>query len=157
MKTSFHTPVSAVLLTAAALLGGGPIAHAAPPAKPVSATAAQNETNSSETEMPRSVFIIPTNPKEGRDPFFPNSARLSATRPVKIVPASVEVPLVLNGLSGTPQHPLAIINFQTFAAGEEHDVNSPSGRIRVRCVEIKGQTVVVEVAGERRELHFESR
>jgi hypothetical protein len=157
MKTCFHTPVPAVLLTAAALLGGWAVAHAAPAAKPASVTAAQNETNSSETEIPRSVFIIPTNPKEGRDPFFPNSARLSATRPVRIVPASVEVPLVLNGLSGSPQHRLAIINYQTFAEGEEHDVNSPSGRIRVRCVEIKGQKVVVEVAGERRELLFESR
>jgi hypothetical protein len=157
MKTSSHIRLPAVLLTGATLLYGWSVPYAAPPEKPVSATVSTNETSSSEVEIPRSVFTIPADPEEGRDPFFPNSNRLSGARTMKLAPASADVPLVLNGLSGPREHRLAIINNHTFAEGEEAEVNTPSGRVRVRCIEIKGETVVVEVAGARRELRFESR
>jgi hypothetical protein len=161
MKTRSRPPVPAILLTTAALLCGWSLAHAAPPGKEKSApaTAVRTETASSEVEIPRSVFVIPATPEEGRDPFFPNSNRLSAgTRTTKLAaPVPAEVSLVLNGLSGTPEHRLAIINYQTFAEGDEAEVTTRSGRVRVRCVEIKGETVVVEVAGARRELRFENR
>jgi hypothetical protein len=75
----------------------------------------------------------------------------------KQAPSANSSALVFNGIAGTQDHRLAMINSKTFAEGEEALVNTPSGRIRVRCIEIKGDIVVIEVNGERRELHFQDR
>jgi len=108
--------------------------------------------------IPKSSFSIPAKPQDGHDPFFPASDRLFAVKTApKAATASTTAALVFNGKSGTQERPFAMINGYTFAAGEEALVNTSSGRVRVRCVEIKGGSVVVEVAGERRELHFEDR
>jgi hypothetical protein len=104
--------------------------------------------------IPKSVFVIPSSPREGTDPFFPKVA----VRPVQPQPRDpappVAVDLHLKGFSGTPQQPLAIINNKTFAAGEEGDLNLASGRVHLRCVEIKSDSVVIEIGGERRELRL---
>lgn len=66
---------------------------------------------------------------------------------------SVEVTaLVVKGVSGSPDHRLVIINNHTFAAGDIADVITDQGRIRVRCVEIKPRSVVIEVRGQYHEL-----
>jgi hypothetical protein len=102
----------------------------------------------------RSVFVVPTNSNEGRDPFFPNSTRaydiISAARPH----AGDVTSLVLKGISGPPDRRLAIINNHTFAIGDEQDLATPQGRIHIRCVEIKDTTVVIETAGQRHELKY---
>jgi hypothetical protein len=102
----------------------------------------------------RSVFVLPTNPKEGCDPFFPTS-----TRPYEDVasknPAAADLTsLVLRGISGPPEHRLVIINNHSFAVGDEGDVFTPHGRIHIRCVEIKAQSVVVESGGQPHELSY---
>jgi len=102
----------------------------------------------------RSVFIQPSNPKEGRDPFFPDSQR-----PYEAALASnhnaVELSaLIFKGISGTSDHRLAIINNHTFADGDEEDVLTAQGRIHVRCLQIKAYSVVIEVVGQRHELSF---
>jgi len=81
---------------------------------------------------PRSVFVIPTNPQEGRDPFYPNSPR-----PYENAPAAKAVigdirSLVLKGISGPPDHRLAIINNHTLGVGDEQDLATPQGRIHIR-------------------------
>jgi hypothetical protein len=53
-------------------------------------------------------------------------------------------------------HRLVIINNHTFAEGDEEDVSTPGGRIRVRCVEIRGNSVLVEADGQRQELTFQA-
>ena len=92
----------------------------------------------------RSTFVIPKNPKEGRDPFFPNSTRLYET----VLPAQPHVAdvssLVLKGISGPSDHRLAIINNRTFGVGDEANLATPQGPIHVRCVEIKAGSVVIE-------------
>jgi hypothetical protein len=126
-------------------------AHSAPPQIKAKAEATLARSNA----IPQSVFTIPPTSKEGRDPFFPNSSRLpGGALPNKAASAHIEVALVLNGLSGTADHRLAMINGRTVAQGEEIEVPTASGRMRVRCIEIKGETVTVEVGGERRELRM---
>jgi hypothetical protein len=116
---------------------------AAPPAKPAAPEPVR-----------LSVFVIPKNPKEGRDPFFPASVR-----PYENVQAAqthvVEISsLVLKGISGSPENRLAIINNRTFAIGDEQDLITSQGRIRVRCVEINNNSVIVESSGQRQELKY---
>jgi hypothetical protein len=65
--------------------------------------------------------------------------------------------LHLKGISGTAEKPLAIVNTTTFTSGEENDVLSAGGRLRIRCLEINmaAGTVLVQVGGERRELRLQ--
>ena len=108
----------------------------------------------------QSIFIIPNDPKEAKDPFFPKSMRVFASaiaakpsgtnRPPVVEPTK----LVYNGRSGTPERPLAIINNQTFTTGEEADVRTPNGKLRIRCIQIRQDSVIIEVNGQRQELHL---
>jgi hypothetical protein len=110
---------------------------------------------------PQSIFIIPKNPAEGKDPFFPSSTRVYASE----MPAKVPNPVVpvgdlsLKGISGTAAEPLAIINTTTFTTGEENDVITSAGRMRIRCVAINmgNGSVLVQAGGERRELRLQAR
>jgi hypothetical protein len=103
-----------------------------------------------------SVFLMPSGPKEGKDPFFPHSSRPYASRVIQT--NQVAVPIVadlrLNGISGPPEKRLAIINFKTFEAGEEAEVNTNAGRIRLRCIEIQADAVIIQIGGERRLLRL---
>jgi hypothetical protein len=108
---------------------------------------------------PQSVFVVPKTPTEGKDPFFPSSSRVyTADNPVRQKdPVASVGDLALKGISGTAAEPLAIINSTTFTTGEESDVITAAGRMRVRCLEInmvKG-TVLVQMGGERRELRLQ--
>ena len=49
---------------------------------------------------------------------------------------------------------LAIINNYTFAAGESADVRTSNGRVRVQCLEIKTDSVIIRVGEELRELRL---
>jgi hypothetical protein len=110
---------------------------------------------SKQAELPMSVFTIPSNAKEGRDPFFPNRLITGLPPgPKTNKPVLVPLKLALNGLSGTREKPLAIINNRTFEKGEEAELSTPSGRTRVRCIDIKEDSVTVEVNGQRQELRF---
>jgi len=116
-------------------------------------------TNSvpAELQIPKSVFLIPATPQEGKDPFFPRSMRLFASGVVvktNVQPAAPSIELRLNGISGTADHHLAIINNQTFEANEEGEVPTNSGHAHIRCLEIKADSVLVQVGGEQRALHL---
>jgi hypothetical protein len=102
----------------------------------------------------RSVFVIPANPKEGRDPFFPNSNRPYESAQASQPHVGDVTSLVLKGISGPPDRRLAIINNRTFGVGDEQDLATPQGRIHIRCVEIKDSSVVIESAGQRHELKY---
>jgi len=108
---------------------------------------------------PQSVFVLPKKSSEGKDPFFPGSTRVYVSdSPVKTTGPVVSVgDLSLKGISGTAAEPLAIINNTTFTTGEENDVITTAGRMRVRCVAINmvHGTVLVQVGGERRELRLQ--
>ena len=56
--------------------------------------------------------------------------------------------LELKIISGPPQRRLVTLNNQTFSAGESQRVNVRGSEVRVRCLEIRDRSVLVEVAGE---------
>ena len=70
------------------------------------------------------------------------------------VAVAVTVDLKLNGISGTAARRLAIINNRTFEANEEGVVSTTSGPVRIRCLEIKDDSVLVQVGGEQRVLRL---
>ncbi len=120
----------------------------------VFATVAAPAPQSDLTNANRSVFMLPSNPQEGRDPFFPDS-----TRPYKVAviatPRAADVTsLVVKGFSGSMDHRFVIINNHTFAVGDEGDVVTTGGRIHLSCIEIKTNSVVIEVGGQRHELFY---
>src|SRR5262249_14759260 len=96
-----------------------------------------------EPEVPASVFVIPTEPKEGKDPFFPMSRRpYVRTMAHTMTNAPTQsVKLLLNGIS----RKLAMINGRTFSEGEEGDVNTDSGRRHIRCVKIREESAIVDI------------
>src|SRR5262249_13750268 len=103
----------------------------------------------SAVSVQQSVFIMPKGKQDGVDPFFPKS-----TRPYNIFtpiiastpePVTVAVDLKLKAISGLPEHRLALINNHTFESGEEGEVLTDKGRIRIRCLEITQDSAVVQV------------
>ncbi len=64
--------------------------------------------------------------------------------------------LTLNGISGGQGNRLAIINGQTLAVGESARIRLAQSEVKVRCEEIRKDSVVVTVDGkpERKELYF---
>lgn len=135
-------------------------AHGAAASTTNSVDAKASAPASAEKVVPKSAFLVPAKAEEGRDPFFPTSDRLFAAKTqstVRKTSTSAAPTVVLNGFSSAAGRPLAMINGYTFGEGEEAQVNTPSGRVRVHCIEITGQRVVLEVNGERRELRFEDR
>jgi len=153
-------PLSAVVLCLAL------VSHATPAqtnrtAKSSSAASLKPAALPVETTIPESVFKVPTSPREGRDPFYPRSTRpyLVTVTSLKTNPPAPVLDLPLKGISGTRERPLAIINNQTFAAGEETDLVIGAQRVRIHCIEINAQagTVLIQIGGERRELHLQQR
>jgi hypothetical protein len=133
---------------------------ASPNAQPQSNTntkASASTTNS----VANSVFVMPKDKQQGVDPFFPRSSYPYVGRapiiPVetnKPEPVVVAVDLRLKAISGLPEHRLALINNHTFEAGEEGEVVTDKGRMRIRCLEIHQDSAVVQVGSERRELRL---
>jgi hypothetical protein len=107
--------------------------------------------------IPKSVFIIPTAPVEGRDPFFPNSTRApGSVQPEKQVHTDSAPSLfVLNGLTLSQGSPMAIINGRTIAVGETGPIPTSGGDVSVHLIEIKNNTsVVIQYGSQTQELHM---
>ena len=96
----------------------------------------------------QSVFVLPDSPKEGRDPFFPNSQHPYIESHEQNNTQPELSALKLEGISGRGSRALAVINGETFAAGEESDVKTPGGKIHVHCLQIKTSSVVIEASGQ---------
>ncbi|HEX4122199.1 MAG TPA: hypothetical protein VH619_16400 [Verrucomicrobiae bacterium] len=88
---------------------------------------------------------------QARDPFFPDSHRrdpapaVLASEPHKAIVAS---DLLLKGIVGSARHRLAVINNEILEPGEEGIVHVPSGQVRLRCLTIGNDFVVIKVDGE---------
>ena len=99
----------------------------------------------------RSVFVMPASVRDGRDPFFPESARpyedaVATKRAVDVTSFTVK------GLSVERGRAMVIINNHTFSVGDEGDVITTSGRVHIRLAAIRTGVAVIEVNGARREL-----
>lgn len=128
---------------------------AAPAAKPAPAAAVPALADFKPVQ---SVFVLPRGPQEGRDPFYPKSTRpYTSGAPVIIsnaAPVLVSAELKLKALSGSTERRLALVNNHTFETGEEAEVMTTNGRMRVRCIEIRPDSVLMQIGPERRELHL---
>ncbi|MFM2082360.1 MAG: hypothetical protein RL380_1051 [Verrucomicrobiota bacterium] len=83
---------------------------------------------------------------KARDPFYPHSARAAiGSTDDSGSEASPTVILVLKGISGSAKRRCAIINDHTFMVGDESEVSIGSGRIRVRCHEIRADAAIVSL------------
>jgi hypothetical protein len=153
LRFSARIGIASFLLTGVLAIAAPTTNKSGPaPAKPAAAPQA-------EPEIPQSVFTLPADLKEGRDPFFPNSPLRGISTPVLKPSTNInqKVELVLNGISPSSEKPLAMINGKTFAKGEEQDVPlGSSRRIRVLLVEIKMDSVIVEVNGVRQQLRLKA-
>ena len=91
----------------------------------------------------------------GKDPFFPRSTRrlgqrtTTTTTPV-IQPDAPE--LKLNGISGSRDRRLPIINNRTFAVGETADMRVNNQVVKVTVIEITEKVVKITVNGVPKEL-----
>lgn len=146
MKTILvhHLILKSVVL--ACLVGASAFAHAsdkkAAPAKPVAMV------------VPKSVFS--DDPQSGKDPFFPASTRRLASLP-RVAPSTNAAPaapslftfLTLKGISGTKDKPLALVNGTTMTLGEKAEVRSGYQIIKVRCLEIRERSVLLELDGSK--------
>lgn len=95
-----------------------------------------------ELPVPLSVFEITSTPT--KDPFYPLSTRQTArTVTTNTEPFSASS-FTLKGLSGTGKGHLALINNRTVAAGEDAEVSTPTGKVKIHCVEIKEASVVIQ-------------
>jgi len=105
-----------------------------------------------EVIIPKSVFT--DDPQLGKDPFFPSSVRRQASiarvAPTNAAPTSSLFTLLsLKGISGTKGQQLALINSATVAEGETADIRSGPQMIKIRCVEIRERSVLLELAGSK--------
>ena len=123
----------------------------------IGVSAAENKP-AAPAATPRSVFVESASPKDGRDPFYPESKRCVAepSTPTKTVERTPDLTSVkVLGISGTADHLLAIINNHTFAEGDEGDVLTSSGRVHLRCVTIRPDSVTVEIGGHSQDLKLD--
>ncbi len=131
------------LAAAGVSLGFGQPPKAAPP-KPVPAHSVY------------SVFVMPASPREGRDPFFPESPR-PYEESVSATNRADAGALLIKGLSYEHGHAMVIINNHTFAVGDEGDVISAGSHVHLRLIEIGAHAAVVEINGLRREISTETK
>ena len=105
--------------------------------------------------IPQSVFNIPSQPSEGRNPFFPESIiKIAPPRINPANPTDLSSSLVLNGITSPPK-PTAMINGRTFEQGEQGEVKLPAGgRMLIKVEEIKTESAIIVVGGQRRELRL---
>jgi hypothetical protein len=111
-----------------------------------------------EKEIPQSVFVVPANLNQGRNPFFPHSTRgmMQQQAPVKPTQPVADVSeLILNGIVPSGPVRTAMINGRTFEEGEEGAVTLRDGqKLPVKVDQIKEDSVMVTVRGQHRELHL---
>ena len=100
--------------------------------------------------------MMPNTREDGKDPFYPKSNYpyghpqiVATTTPTPVIQ---HAELKLQGFSGPPEKPLAIINGKTLALGEEAEVNTPSGKVPVRVLQFRPDGVLIQTPSERREL-----
>ena len=161
MKSNHQSNFGPASLIVSALLLGTAAVLSAPAEK----TAAGTPANARAVDtMSQSVFVSPTNSTSGRDPFFPRSERPwkglmrtapVSTGPVVVTPAAAEVVyMAFSGSAETTCIATVTVNGigRTLKVGEYTEVISRGVTVKVRCISITEEKVVIEVDGERKEI-----
>ncbi len=152
-RRSAQVPVLCGLLLTLCLAAGCSrgLASAPAPGKSKSEAAKTNALAGAQTNLSAdytSVFEdLP--PHNGKDPFFPASHRRDpAPEAVSEAGMHVDPVLLLKAIVRTSKHGQAVINNQIFEAGEEQPVRVPNGHVKVKCIEISNDYVLIQVEGE---------
>jgi hypothetical protein len=156
MKTNLCS--GSTLAVTLVLLVFGPTAFSQETLKTKGSTKATlNIPSAPEVAIPQSIFTVPSQPSEGRNPFFPQSvAQPVLPKITKENSVDPTVFFVLNGITSPPKR-TAMINGRTFEPGEEGEVRIPSGgKLMLKCLEIKSDSAVIEVEGQRHTLRLRS-
>jgi hypothetical protein len=104
-----------------------------------------------EVAIPKSIFNLQP---EDRNPFFPRSTVAAELPKPNKETQPDHFALVLNGLTSAPK-PTAMVNGKTLEPGEEADVRLRDGsKIHIRCLEIRTDSAVIELNGQRLELRL---
>ncbi len=126
------------------------------PAAPVSTNAVPATTP---TEIPKSVFVVPTSLRDLRNPFFPQAFVPPTPSPdpartaIKQDSQHGDSLFVLNGITPSGPKRTAMINSHTFEAGESGEVKVATGvKVLIKCEEIRNESVIILADGQRREL-----
>ena len=155
MKSYSHAPLTSLILVGLIIISQA-FAQASTKDAKATSRAAANIRSVPEAPIPQSVFTLPGQPGEGRNPFFPQSS--VRVIPPKITPQTpIEtITFILNGITSPPKR-TAMINGRTFEPGEEGEVRLPSGaKMMIKCEEIKAESAIIVVSGQRRELRLRS-
>lgn len=162
----------ACLLLALSSCGTKPPPAPATPAPAKAAVKLAASTNQVvATDLFVGVFDMYGSPDyKGLDPFFPESARIHPPPPkpkegeTDTKPKEGNVPivvpdtaLVLKAILGAPPRRVAAINRTTFEEGEEAEVKCAHGVIKVKCLEIRDDSVRILADGKEKELRFRER
>ena len=102
---------------------------------------------------PKSEFV--DDPSFGKDPFFPKSPRRKfVPKAPDEKPPEPTVPDIvsLRGISFSDGRKLAIINNHTVGEGEEFSLKFNGQVLKVRCMEIKDKSVVIDSGGATKEI-----
>jgi hypothetical protein len=106
---------------------------------------------------PKSEFV--DDPGNGKDPFFPRSTRRKAVvKTLDTAPPDPTVPsfITLRGLSFSQGRKLAIINNYTLGEGEEFSLKVNGQVLKIKCIEIKEKSVIIETGGATKEIPLRS-
>ncbi len=159
MQSHLTSAAKALLVGALAISCCQTALCAAKTKAPSTVSAGANAPAAIRAEIPKSVFVIPSSPKEGRNPFFPQSAVQAPppdpgrSKPPVIPDTSL---IVVNGITPPPSpRPTAMINSRTFEEGEPGEIKLPNGvKVLIKCIEIKADSVIIEMNGQKQELKF---
>jgi hypothetical protein len=99
-----------------------------------------------EVPIPTAVFDLAAKPT--KDPFFPLSLRQPVQIATNATPTFSAAVFNLKGLSGSPGHRLALINNRTVAAGEDAEITTSAGKVKIQCVEIKESSVIIRAESQ---------
>lgn len=105
-------------------------------------------TNAVDAELPIPLSVFDVTAKPTKDPFFPNSLRQPVPQATNSAPIFSASSFTLKGVSGSSKERLAIVNNRTLAAGEDAEVVTSSGKVKIHCVEVKETSVVLRLAGQ---------
>jgi len=114
------------------------------PTKGKPGSAAATNTVKAPLPIPNSVFDVSLKPT--KDPFFPDSKRSPfPTTKTKENPGVSAGSFQLTALFGAPPDRLAMINRRTLSVGESADLPFPTGKVKIRLLQIKESSVVLRV------------
>ena len=110
-------------------------------------------------QVPKSEFVIPTVAAEGCDPFFPSSSRMLAFQAKAVTDKTTTKPastlmFALKAITASGGRRVASINNRPFEAGEEGEIAFGGTRVRLKCLEVREDSALIEFEGQTQELRL---